>query len=482
MGKLVVSVLSEEEIHQIHQNTLRVLSDTGFSVGHAETLELFRKLGAVVDDHSGIIQLSGELVDHLLASAPAVALLGGLNGRTLAAGGDSVHYTSLILDPFVVDWEEGVRQPVLADVKRNTIIGESLERVSIMMRMQYPVEDVPEPDSYYRTMETFMLNMTKHISAYPDTIENCRDWIAVTETAAVASGRPSGDPSLLSIAMAVISPLRVNAINIEIMKLAMDCGAPILATVCPMAGSTAPFSVAGTFLQANVEALIPVLIAQAYKPGHPVFYGVGPSITDMHSGKDLYYRAEKMLFKVMANQMSRFYGLPSSGEAGGSLSCQADPQNGAESLAYLLASHAWKQNIIGGLGSFGNANGMSSEQIVMQCGLIDMAEYLSRGVDFSNGKDGLAAIARTGPGGNFLTDDLTLTLLRDSDEFFHTPYMDLSGEPSDPGQGKSMPELAHQKVLDLERSFNSSVPDYAAEQLKRFFYDRYQDKMVSKLD
>ena len=481
MGRLNLSVLSKPETEQIHRNTLRIFESTGFKVYHEETLSKFRKLGAIVDHHSGVIKIPADLIGELLGEAPSHVLLGGINKKTLSAGGDNVYYTSLILDPFVVDWDDGIRKPVLADVKKNTMIGESLDRVSIMMRMQNPVSDIPEPDCYYKTMETFLLNMTKHIAVYPDNEQNCRDWIAAAEIIAGATGRSSAEPPLLSIAMAVLSPLAINGINIEIMKMAMENNFPIISTVCPMAGSTAPYSIAGTFLQANIEALLPILIAQAHKPGHPVFYGIGPSVTDMSTGKDIYYRAEKMLYKIMANQMSRYYGLPSTGEAGGSLTHLPDMQNGAESISYLLASHAWKQNIIGGLGSLGNANGMSSEQIIMQCGLIDMAEFLSRGVDLSNEKNGVASIERTGPGGNFLTDDLTLALLRDTDEFFSSPFIDLSGNSSEPEFSRSMPNLAHQKVLDIQNSFTSQVPGKVQEEIKRFFSAKYQDKSVSKL-
>ncbi|NQT58268.1 MAG: trimethylamine methyltransferase family protein [Bacteroidetes bacterium] len=490
MGNLSLSVLSQNEIEQIHQNTLRIFETTGFKVYHPETLSKFKKLGALVDEQSSTIKPPTKLIKELLKVAPSNISLGGINGKKLQAGGENVYYTSLILDPFVVDWDDGIRLPNLADVKKNTIIGESLDSVSIMMRMQNPVTDVPGSDSYYRTMETFLSNMTKHISAYPDNEQNCRDWIDAAQVIADASGRSSEQPPLLSIAMAVLSPLAVNGTNIEIMKMAMENGYPILSTVCPMAGSTSPYSIAGTFLQANIEALIPVIIAQAYKPGHPVFYGVGPSVTNMQTGKDLYYRSEKMLFKIMANQMSTFYGLPSSGEAGGSLTHLPDIQNGAESFSFLLASHAWKQNIIGGLGSFGNANGMSSEQIVMQCGLIDMAKYLSKGVDFTGEKSGVTSIEQTGPGGNFLMDDLTLSLLRDSEEFFHSPYMDLTGESSEAetnsksktGSSKSMLEIAHQKVIDLQNSYVPKVPGKVIERIKHFFYDKYQNKEVSRLD
>ena len=49
-----------------------------------------------------------------------------------------------------------------------------------------------------------------------------------------------------------------------------------------------------------------------------------------------------------------------------------------------------------------------------------MAEYISRGIDKSDYKLTLDSIARVGPGGNFLTDPLTVDL--QSNESFTSRY------------------------------------------------------------
>jgi trimethylamine--corrinoid protein Co-methyltransferase len=396
----------------------------------------------------------------------------GLAGNVLEVGGENRYYLSLILDPWIIDYEGGPRRPVLEDVRRHTILGESLPRVSSMMRMEYPVTDIPGPDSYLKTMEVFLSNTTKHTAAYPTSEENCRLWIEAMSAIAAAAGLDAAAP-LLSIAMAVTSPLQIGGPNVEIMKMAIAAHAPIISTVCPMAGTTAPYSVAGTLLLSNVEALAPVLIAQLYEPGHPVMYGFGPSVADMKSSHDLYYKVEKMLFKTAATQLGRFYRLPVSGEAGGTLTWRPDMQNGAESMAYLLASVAGGQNVIGGLGSLHNANGMSAEQIVMQCGLVDMAEYLARGLRADETRLAYQSILRTGPGGNFLTDDLTLEMLR-TDEFFRSPYLDLTG--GYPPGARSMYAIARETVEELVSAYCCRVPGNVLEAIERFFAPRYQER------
>ena len=466
MGILSLSALSSAEIETIHQKTLEVLEKVGAKITHEEALQRLVRAGACVETASSVVRFPRELVAELLATAPSEIQCTGLNGKVLQFGGDRRYYLSLILDPVIADYEAGLRRPLLEDVRRHTILGESLDRVDAMMRMQYPVSDIPEPECYERTMEVFLAHTTKHTSVYPTSVANCRRWMDVTEVIADAAGLPVDTTQLLSIAMAVTSPLQIHGPNIEIMKMAMERCYPIISTVCPMAGTTSPYSLAGTVLAANVEALLPVLIAQVFRPGHPVFYAVGPSVTDMRSGRDLYYRVEKMLFKIAGIQMGKYYALPVAGEAGGTLTHRADVQNGAESTLYLLASITGGQNLVSGLGSLHNANGMSPEQIVMQCGLADMVEYVSRGIDIDDHKLGLESLLRTGPGGNFMTDDLTFDLLR-SDEFFNSPLVDLSGGYTDAAPG--MLEIAHRKVAEIVESYQPTVPEKIREAIAKFF-------------
>jgi trimethylamine---corrinoid protein Co-methyltransferase len=476
MSELVLRAMSDAEVEKLHEKTLELFEKVGVYIGHEETLRRLKQAGARIDEASGRVRFPAALVRELLSLAPPVARETGLNGRLLEAGWRNRYYLSLILDPFIIDYRDGVRRPVLEDVRRHTIVGESLDRINSMMRMQFPVSDIPEPDCYYKTMEVFLCHTTKHTATYPTSEENCRDWMDVMAVIADAAGLDVNSTPLMTVAMAVTSPLQLHGPNVEIMKMAMERCYPIVSTVCPMAGTTAPYSIAGTSLIANAEALLAVLITQCYKPGHPVFYSVGPSVTEMKSGHDMYYRAEKMLFKLAGVQMGKYYNLPISGEAGGTLTHRPDVQNGAESTMYLLAAFSG-QNIIGGLGSMHNANGMSAEQIIMQCGLADMVEYVSRGIDTSDHKLALESIAEAGPGGNFLTDSLTIEQLR-GNEFFKSPFVDLTGGYKP--QAPDMYEIAHQAAEQMVSQYRPTVPEKVQDAIRKHFERKYTAKQAWK--
>ena len=141
-----------------------------------------------MDETAGRVRFPAALIRELLAAAPPVALETGLNGKRLKVGGAKPLLPLPDPRPWIVDYREGLRRPLLEDVRRHTILGQSLDRVSSMMCMQYPVSDVPEPDCYYKTMEVFLCHTAKHTAAYPTSEANCRDWMDVMAVMAEAAG------------------------------------------------------------------------------------------------------------------------------------------------------------------------------------------------------------------------------------------------------------------------------------------------------
>ena len=132
--------------------------------------------------------------------------------------------------------------------------------------------------------------------------------------------------------------------------------------------------------------------------------------------------------------------------------------------------------MIGGLGSLHNANGMSAEQIVMQCGLVDMAEFVGRGIDTSDYKLALDSIASVGPGGNFLTDALTIDLLAERRVLRQPiPRPDRRLRRRRPG----MYEIAHEEVENRIGGHRSTVSEAVRDAVRSFCRAKYQDKATA---
>lgn len=455
MSTLRLDVMNDTEVERFHRATLDVLEKVGLKITHDHARQALQRHGAKVDDAGERVYLPADMVEEFRTQAPSSYEIADMSGARLTVGSDQRLYGALVIDPFIIDYQQGARPPVLEDVRRHTILGDSLDRVHIMHRMEQPVVDVPGPQSYLKTLEVFLTHTSKHIHIMPTNMQDCRRWMELATVILDAAGLDAHTTPLLTVGMAVTSPLQIHGPNVDIMQEAIQHGYPIYPTICPMAGTTSPYSVAGTALLCNAEALAVVVLTQVLKPGYPVLYAAGPSVTDLKNGTDLYYHIAKMHLKLIGGRMAGFYNLPLSGEASGTMTSRYDPQNGAEGICNLLASFAQGQHIIQGLGSMHNANGMSAEQIVIQCALVDMAEYFARGVDFSDYKLAVDTIGRVGPGGNYLTDDMTLDLLR-SKEFASPDLFDMTGghDPNSPG----MVEKAHDRVQEILSSYKPTVP------------------------
>ena len=460
-------VLSDQQVEHLRAAAWDHIAQHGFVVQHNSLLARARARGAQVDEHQGRVRLSRTLSAELMAELPGQYTTGNILGDAWVVGGPEQVCTAIVTDPWIIDYaSRQPRRPCLNDVRRNTIVAEQLEPVFAISRMDFPVTDVAGPTSSLRALEVHLMHHTRHYMVMAASLESFQQWM---EIAAILS-RGNSFQHLISSAIAVGSPLVLNQLNAELLVRSIAHGFPIIPTVCPMAGSTAPYSLAGTLLQSHMEVLMLALLTQILQPGHPVEYVSGLSVTDLRSGADLYYTFDKVLWKNAAVQLGLAEHMPVGAECGGTLTPRFDLQSGAEGMLFMLAAHASGAHRISGLGSCHNAVGMSAEMMVIQQAYLRAARHLSRGIRTDEPYLGQASLVRVGPGGQFLEDDLTLELLR-SDEFFRDSIFDLDVGLA---PGPSLLERAHARVNELVDHFESRVPGDIRENLQRYFAQEYK--------
>lgn len=465
-----VQVLDEERTNRIKTATEQVLEETGFIVESEEMLKLAQKRGAYVDMDQQRVKVPASLLRELLSSVPRSYTVRGVDGTAYEIGGGRQYIAAIVTDPWIIDYTSGVpRHPVLEDVKRNTVLSAANDRVAMVSLMDYPVADVTGATSELRAMETCVLNHGKHYSVYAGSLRGLDEWLALGRIAAGTQGL-SGS-MLMSMAVAVKSPFVLTGINTALLRTAVDHEFPVLPTVCPMAGTTGPYDKTGILLQCNAENVFLAALTQMAAPGNPVLYGIGPSVTDMRNGADLYYTMDKVLWKIAGAELARSYRMPVFSEAGGTMTHQYDMQSGAESMLFMTTAKTSGSDLLSGLGSCYNAVGLSSEMIVIQSAWLEAAEHLSKGLSVDDVERRVASIREQGPGGGFMMDELTLENLR-SDEFFRHELFTYAGEGG--GPTPTILESAHRRAEEIEAEFRSPVPETIQEGFRRYFQDRYR--------
>lgn len=453
-------------MEKIHAQSLKILERAGVRVLDRECRDLLIRAGAKADAGGETIRVPTALVQECLDMAPSSFFLYRRDGHPVEISTNSRVFGSLVIDPWIIDYQtQKPRRPMLDDIARHARLGDALDNVDFLYRMDMPPVDVCAEKAYVRSLETFAVNTTKPMMAAPSCRESLTDWIEVAEI--LAGGRPLSERPFLTLNAPVTTPLIFHALNAEIMKEGVRRGLPMCAQTEPIAGTTAPLSFAGGLLMGNCENLFLVVMAQLIKPGAPIAYSVGNAVTDLKSGHAIFYPPDKILWKIASSQMARFYRLPIEGEATGSMVGRYDTQNGIEEALLMLPAVVLGGGMFNGLGSCFNACGMSAETVVIHSDLVRLLERIRMGVEMSDKMLNVDSIIEAGPGGNFLEDDLTLQVLRSS-EFFTFGCFDRLGERSPNRFEDSMLARAHERVEELTSAHKPAVPDDVADEIHRW--------------
>ena len=469
-------VLSVDQIGQVQTASEDILERSGCRVLNQRALQLCRKAGARVDEPSGRVRFPRGLLRELIAQAPRSYEIKGLDGISHRVGDGRQWGLAITNDPWVIDYQaRKPRRPRTEDVLRNTVIAQSLDRITATSCMDFPMSDVPGPHANLRALEVHLLHHAKHNLAYAPSIEALERWLAIGRI--LARGEELRGSRLLTVAVATLSPLAVTDVNVEFMRIACEYDFPIVPTVCPTAGMTSPYTLAGTLALGHAEVLFLLALTQLHRPGHPFLYAFGPAVGNMQNGACLYYTLDKVLWKLAAVQLGKSCGLPVAAECGGTMVHRFDQQSGAEGMLFMLAAVNSGADLLAGFGSTQNAVGHSTEMMLIQDAYVEAAEHLRKGINTDAEHLAVDAAIRVGPGGEHLTDELTLRHLR-RDEFFTHEIFDNSG---DSAKSRSMLERAHEKARVLTDGFRSPVPDDIQEQLRRFFRTEMGGEQVSWL-
>lgn len=468
---ILSAALSESQIALMMEQTEAILERTGLGVTHSKLLKHCHEAGAQVDEAEGRVRFPRPVLRELLAAAPETYTIAGSGGLRHVVGDSAAPpaFQAIVTDPWIVDYATGEpRRPRLDDLRKHTAIVQSLPMVVATSLMDFPLADVPEPISSLRAMEEWALGHNKHLyNMAPDMVRH-RHFLNLADI--LFDGKDPGGATM-TVAVGSLSPLACSDLNVELLLDACNHGFPIVPTVCPIAGMTSPYTLAGSLLQSNIEVIGMAALTQAARRGHPYLYASGLSVGHMRSTHDMYYTLDKVLWKTAAVQLAKAYHLPVAAECGGSMTHRYDQQNGAEGILFMLGALSSGAHLLAGIGSTYNAVGMSAEMMLIHTAWLASAQYLQRGIRTDDVRLGVENIERAGPGGNFLVDDLTLRFLR-SDEFFSHDLLDYTGgvEPT----AKPLLARAHDQAEEIAARARSPHSEETQERLRRYFADEYK--------
>ena len=446
-NKLKVRVLSDDQLYRLHLATLEILERTGIQVFDDEAVDLLAKGGAYVTDGNRV-KIPGHLVNEALRRAPERVVLCTRDGkRTMALENDNIYFGTGSDCPFILDSFTGERRKMMkADVAKAALLCDSLDNIDFVMSLGL-VSDFPTAISDRHQIEAMMLNTTKPIVFTAHDRQSVADIVnmavAVAGSLQALQSRP-----FIALYAEPSSPLRHSKTAVQKLLLAAELLIPVVYTPCPMAGATAPATLAGTLVMSNAELLSGLVITQLKNPGAPFIYGGVLDILDMSDSIMPYGSPELHLLSAALTDLAHFYKLPMFGTAGCSDSKVLDQQAGIESALSTLMAALSGANLIHDVGYLESALTGSYEMIVMTNEIIGMVKHIVKGIEISEETVGLDLIDKVGPGGNFITELHTLQHFRR--EFWFPQLFDRKNYSRWAAEGKlTLGDKVHKKVREI---------------------------------
>jgi trimethylamine--corrinoid protein Co-methyltransferase len=218
------------------------------------------------------------------------------------------------------------------------------------------------------------------------------------------------------------SPLKHTAEALQKLMYCAKRGIPQVYTPCPIAGGTAPATLAGVLVQNLAETLGGVVLSQLVRKGSPIVVGGVLSILDMRTTILSYGAPELALLSAGATEVARHLGLPMFSTAGCTDSKCLDEQAAAEAALSILFAALSGANLIHDVGYVESAMTGSLEQLVMCDEIIAMSRHLVRGIRVDEDTLAVDAIAEAAGTGDYLALDHTVRHFRR--EFWFPRLMD----------------------------------------------------------
>ena len=460
MASLKINLLSQEEIERTHQVALRILEEVGLKVEHEAICQKLKKAGAKVDEVSGIVRLPPQMISEALQAAPQEIELHSPSGEVLHVGGKSQYFGSVCIDPVIVDYDQGPREPTLEDLVRHVRLIDALPGISFILVTRQELSDVPSQLIIPKTIAALMSNTTKHLTL----CISDADVRLFTEMAKILY--PNNNLSkypFFTIGIPITSPLRFLHGDGEILLSALGEGLPIMGEIHPSAGATGLFSLSGVNALILAENLFLLSMAQILRPGTPVIMQFSQVIMNMQIGRLIQYSLETALFNWSAGEIGRYFGIPTWNVGGGTQATRFDIQNGIESMLMVFSGLTSGANMLCGIGSNAGGKGTSAEQILIGHDLVQASRRLKQGIKVDKEHLAFDSVKRIGPGGNFLEDELTLHLLKSGEHFYEGSFnLSESHRPED-----SMYARSHQRVQEILSSHSPRVSEKVIEKINQ---------------
>lgn len=403
--------LSATEVEGIHQGALQVLEKTGIAVHDKQMLRLLAGAGCPVQQEEFRAFLPAAIVEAAVSQAPRVVTLYDRLGQPIMAlGAGPLHVRVSSGATGMLDLDDGRRRPPTCQDAANVArLADALPNVQGMSTMAVQPAELPVTAVDVLATRLALANTTKPLGYV------CLNERLIEAVIAMAAAVAGGEEALrcrpfLSALAESTSPLQLVASQMAVLRAFGSRGLPLSIHAHPMAGFTAPVTLAGILAITHAEVLALATLAQLVRPGTPLIYGMSSSVPNMRSGANLSGAVEIGMMGTALAQLARRCGLPCV-LSSGTDAHHPGAQSILERLMTLLPPALASVDLIN-LTTLDTKMSFSLEQLVLDDMVLGLVARYLRGIAVDDEALALDIIDELGPGGGYATAGHTVRHFR----------------------------------------------------------------------
>ena len=441
-------LLDRSLIERILEEAFQLIEDPGVRVApYVESL----LRATVITVKEGVAHIPEPLARRLLDLVPrGFCLYDRLGKPAVHYAGDSVHFDPgssclNILDPVT----QHPRPAISADLVRLVQVAEMLPQFAAQSTAMV-CNDVPqEIGDWYRLLLVLWYS-EKPVVTGAFSAESLHTLIELLTIESAGRDALRHRPRAI-FDVCPSPPLNWSEFASQNLVDLARAGIPAEIVSMPLAGATAPVTLAGSVAQHAAECISGIVIHQLAQPGAPIVWGGAPAIFDMRSGKTPMGAIETAMLDVGCAEVGKYLGLPTHAYMVAGDGCQVDAQVEMESGMSAELGALAGINMISGAGMLDFLACHSIEKLVIDAEAIASAQRLIEGIVPRGDSLATAVFAETGLHGDFLKLKQTRALFR-QEQHFPSAVID-RGLTSMDGSNPGILDRARQRIEALLASY-----------------------------
>ncbi len=401
-----MQVFSRNEINQIHNASMEILTEIGLRFNSEETLDIFSRHGFKRDETK--VFITEKHVQAALETTPSRFKVRARNpAHDVVIGEESFVLLPTAGAPYVVTYPGERRVATLDDYHVCCRLVQTSDQLDMVGHKMVEPMDLDPQTAHLDMIFASMVLCDKAYLGTAATREATSDSI---EMAAVAWGGKENlkrQPVMAAIITAS-SPLKYAAEESESIIDMARLRQPVVITNLVMAGTSGPISLPGLLALANAEILAGLVLSQLAGPGTPVVYGSISAPADMRTVISAVGAPEAVVLSSASIQLARFYHLPC--RTGGMLTNAHVPDAQAAAEGVLMMSTAVRNGanfILQACGQLGSYISMSFEKWLFDEEVCRMLRRVLTAMEITVDTIDIDTIKSVGSEGNYLTHPTT---------------------------------------------------------------------------